>query len=269
MLCSLGWGVWWQLTRERTTAYDPAHAHAHAVLSSARVLHPVRDVEAVELVERAVEGDPEAAAKEAVTLHPEALAGILAQWAEKDIVAAERWARTLQGSLREQVLGILAVEAVRANLEAAGGIAAAMEDGPAKNEAYAFVAAQWAAQDAEGALEWIRSIDGSALRDTVERRAIPAIAQDQPMLAAIYASGEMQNLQLQTAVVPEIVGRWVQTDPVAAASWVQQINQEELRERSLRVLLSIWMTQDPDGVQRWLEHLPTGPFRTQVVALRK
>lgn len=268
LLVALGGVGWWQLTRDRSDHASQPVARETRTSSRERTRRPIREMDAMQLVDLA-RRDPESAAKQAVDAHPEALAGVIAHWAEMDIAAAESWAKSLEGKLREQVLGVLVIEAVRADAEAAGRIAVAMEEGPAKNEAYAFVAAQWAAQDAEGALAWTRAIASGDLRECVERRAIPAIAQDHPLLAATYTAEEMLNPQLQAVVVPEIIGRWVQTDPLAAAAWIQQMDEPAMRERSLRVLLDIWNERDPDATKSWLDSLPDGPFRDQVIATRK
>lgn len=265
VLVALGWGAWWRMTPAREG--EAGKAAARPIVSAERQSHPIRDLEAMQWLAQA-ERDPEEAANEAASKHPEALAGILATWAGRDPAAAERWAKEQNGSLRQQALSLLAVEAARANLEVAGGLAAAMEDGPAKHEAYAFIAAQWAAQDADGALEWLKGIADAELKSAVERRAIPAMAESHPLLAANYAISGIQDSHLQQIVVPEIIGRWVQSDPQAAAEWVQQMNQPALRERSLRVLLDIWRDRDAAAARQWLNRLSEGPFRDQALAVQ-
>lgn len=214
------------------------------------------------LIKRAA-SEPEAACNEAVLDQPDALAAVLSQWAENDLYAAEHWALTQPGKLRQNALAILAVEAARMDLEAAGRIAAAMEDDTEKSEALSFVAAQWAAEDAEGAMEWLRELPAGEMRSDAERRVIPAVASNLPEVAARYADSETQNAALQSTVAPEIVGRWAQIDPVAAGAWVQQLDNADMSASCLRSLLNVWNTGDAPAVQAWVDGLTDRDSRNQ------
>ncbi|WP_075086636.1 hypothetical protein [Verrucomicrobium spinosum] len=105
-----------------------------------------------------------------------------ANLAKSDPEAAERWALSLAEGERELALATLATELAGFDFEAAGRVAMKMQDTPERNATLSFVSAQWASEDPAAAIEWVRSLPEGPLRAAIERRVVPAVADQDPAL---------------------------------------------------------------------------------------
>ncbi|MES2997214.1 MAG: hypothetical protein V4733_10435 [Verrucomicrobiota bacterium] len=211
--------------------------------------------------------DPAAAARQAHEFGDDVIPVVAAAWAEKDLAAASDWARSLAGSAREVALATLATETASRDVQMALNLAMEMqENSPQQHETLAFVSAQWAATDAEGALAWTREISDDHLQSLIERRVLPAIADSEPSLAADYLAKDVTDPALQLAVAPEILQRWAQSDPAAAVAWAAAFPSEPLRTRSLDALFRVWAHEDTAAMQTWLTQQPAGSLRDEAAS---
>ena len=63
----------------------------------------------------------------------------------------------------------------------------------------------------------------------------------------------------------EIISRWAQSDPAAAADWVSSLSQREGTELVVSRVVDAWANSDPAGVANWINSLPPNPERDRLV----
>jgi hypothetical protein len=223
-----------------------------------------------ELLRRWTSAHPADAAQWATAL-PEgelrrnALTTVAAQWASQDISTARQWAQNLEATGRDTVMRTLATEAASQNPLGALDLALQIQETTARANAVAFAVAQWAADDPSAALDWTLHVADEKMRQRLDRWVTPVIAESDPVAAVDYIMNRSRqapdNTQVQTAV--EVVQRWTQQAPEAAAGWVETFADPALRAFAMDAVMRIWSETDSATAHQWLFRQPTGEFRDE------
>lgn len=213
-----------------------------------------------------VQDTPEIAASLSLERGSAAVVAVAAAWAERDPAAAAAWAASLTGDMREVALETVTVELTAHDIQKAFALVGEMPEGTRRDDALAFVAAQWAAGHPTEGLQWIRELPHEKTRGVVERRLLPAVAAADPVAAARYLAEDMRDLEMQAALAPEILQRWVQLDPQAAARWTMEFPESTLKNHCWDALLRVWESHDSQSVKDWWANLPAGSESRHEVA---
>ena len=70
----------------------------------------------------------------------------------------------------------------------------------------------------------------------------------------------------QTSYLPNSVSRWAEFDLYSAKSWVAELPEGDLRNRSVEQVIGRLADHDVGVAAEWLESLPTGPDKDMGVA---
>lgn len=213
--------------------------------------------------EMQLESDPAAMATNAVEMGSDAVVRVAVAWAARDPEAATAWTSQLEGECRDLTLAAVATELAPSHPDDALAQAQAIgAEGP-RDEMTAFVMAQMAEKDPEAVLKRVSSMVRGPSRNLVEQRVLPAVASKDPWLAANYAADHIEDAEVSTCVIPEIVSRWTQVDPGPALAWTESIPNPVLRARALESLFRVWVISDPACARQWWDSQAPSCFRDQ------
>jgi hypothetical protein len=184
------------------------------------------------------------------------------RWAVTDIEAAIDWARSLpEGALRNEITAAIGSESIRSDPEQALRLLAEI---PSYKEHDALVCralGELAFTDRDRALEWALQIKDQPLLQRVTEQIAVASAKKDPIGAAEIALNQMTPGETQDRAIVSIVQRWVQFDPLTAASWVKDFPEDQLGKDSMDNLVTLWANSNQEAVGSWLLTLPLGDLR--------
>lgn len=171
---------------------------------------------------------PSGSAREAVMLD------VAVVWAARDFSSAVDWIKQWpEGESRERGLIGAGYEAARTDAWAALDLAANLPASETRDGLIRHVAAQCSVDDPEAVAAWAKQLSDPPLRD----RTIGAVATEwsdrDPVAAAAFAIEQLPPGRVLDDTLVAIVQRWVQVEPDAARSWVQQFPAGPLRSSAL------------------------------------
>lgn len=191
----------------------------------------------------------------------------LAAWCEKDAAAAVAWAMKQDDAKRDEVLAVIVVEAAATRPAEAVKWAEAIGNVKTRGEALGFAAAQLAVVDASAVFELLaREGVEPDLRVAVEKMALPALAESDPVRVADWLSEGKASAAVVPHAVVTTVQRWVQQDAPAAAEWVGSFEDDALFKAAVEPLVSLWAKQGDEKLGKWIEGLPAGAARDEACA---
>lgn len=191
----------------------------------------------------------------------------LVAWCERDAAAAAAWAMSQDPAKRDEALAVIVVEAAATRPAEAVKWAAAIGDAKTRGEALGFAAAQLAVSD-PGAVFDLLAGEGEdpAVRVAVEKMALPALAEVDPVRVAEWLSDGKASPAVVPHAVVTTVQRWVQQDAPAAAEWVASFQDEQLLKAAVEPLVGLWAKQGGEGLEGWIGRLPAGAVRDEACA---
>jgi hypothetical protein len=143
--------------------------------------------------------------------------------------------------------------------------AARLSASAARVDAIKAVAIVWANQDLPGAVEWGRQL----ANETDQQIALTCIgfeaARTDP-LAALTLAVELNANSERDELIRHAAGEWAVTAADAAVEWARQIEEGELRNRTLAAITVAWAERDPWAAARLAtEELEPGRLREDAV----
>lgn len=191
----------------------------------------------------------------------------LAAWCEKDAAATVAWAMKQDDTKRDEALAVIVVEAATTRPAEAVKWAQSIGNVKTRGEALGFAAAQLAVTDADAVFALLaREGVESELRLALEKMALPALAEVDPVRVAEWLSEGKASPEVVPHAVVTTVQRWVQQDAPAAAEWVGSFEDEALSKAAVEPLVSLWAKQGDEKLGKWIEGLPGGSVRDEACA---
>lgn len=189
----------------------------------------------------------------------------LAAWCEKDAAAAVAWAMKQDAGKRDEALAVIVVEAAATRPAEAVKWAESIGDVKMRGETLGFAAAQLAVNDAGAVFELLAREEGEdpTVRLAVEKIALPALAEVDPVRVAEWLSEGKASPAVVPHAVATTVQRWVQQDAPAAAAWVGSFEDEQLLKAAVEPLVALWAKQGGEGLEGWIDSLPEGAVRNE------
>ncbi|BCU78417.1 hypothetical protein [Luteolibacter sp. LG18] len=170
------------------------------------------------------------------------------------------WLGTLSAAEQDKALSILVAESGQANPWRALDHALRIHSSTLRAECAGLAIAYLHARDPRAALDRLASEADPAVRDAMERRLLPALAETLAEDAVQWlATGTMDHADHFPAFVATTVQRWAQQDPAAAAVWVTSIEEPSLRANAASALMAIWNHRSPAESDTWLSAHPDLP----------
>ncbi len=218
-------------------------------------------------------------------------------WAQRDPVAAVKWARSLtEGSERNIVsVNTLMAWARRAPAEANQYLFAEPKS-EWRRSMFLDVFRVWGERDLDGAVAWAQKVGESELRLYLLGLVVESWVKKDPDAVAEYALALPVGTSLNSAV-EKLVARWSTTNPQALGNFLRRATPEQRASHAFNYALSNWIQSAPEdalafvltsmsGSQRQelairalaavakrdltetkkkIESLPDGPEKTQLV----
>lgn len=142
---------------------------------------------------------------------------------------------------------------------AAAAAAAELAPGSAVRHGALFgVAAAYAREDPEGALQWVSRLDiaDSGMAVSV---VFNTLAQQDPMEAARRV--DLLPEAARGHAVSSVASTWAQQDPAAAARWAETLADDDLRTGALVNAVQAWAGYERDAAVRFAGNLPAAAER--------
>jgi hypothetical protein len=156
-------------------------------------------------------------------------------WARSDAGDAIAWANNLADtSARDAALTAIAEENASVDPIATLTLISQLRNLPEGIVGDAMRA--WIERDPAAATDWAQHLDAGPLRDRAIFGIAAATTESDPIEAATLAIQELPPSQQRDNLLLGIVQRWAAKDSGAAADWVNDFPQSDLRERALREL---------------------------------
>ncbi len=232
--------------------------------------------------------------------HQELVQLLIRRWATVDSVAAAAWASELSNSAMqkraiEQVALVwylqnaadalawadqlpagegksaailsLSYELARVKPLASLNLACTLSPGHKRDEMVVHSVSQWAGYDPPAAACWAIQIPDEILR----RQALAAVgtawAGSDSAAAMNFTTRYLPAGIEQNRAVVGILQQWAQTEPEAAAEWIEQCSDILLQTDAVQNLVSIWSEQHPKAVETWLNKLSSGSLRDEGISV--
>lgn len=170
----------------------------------------------------------------------DALSAVAIEWADAALKDAAAWAGRLPDEVERQT-AVLAVanEAVRSDPVAAVRLVNELPASRMRDWLLEHATMQWASQDGEEAAAWARQIADVNLREKLLRDVAVGWADSDPVAAGTLAVSGISNQRRQADAIVSIVQRWAQQQPEAAAAWVEQFPEGELKQTAMENLVML------------------------------
>lgn len=192
------------------------------------------------------------------------LAGTIGkEWVRQDSAAALEWARALpesqQGGAYVGVLGTLAAT----DPAAAATLASQLDSSGARRHVIGDIAEAWARKSPEAALDWARSLEGDDSR-TATTKALSGWAQTQPAAAARWVD-QLPVAETDGHLLKSLTGPWTAQAPASAAAWLVARPEGEAKNQAMGDLMWNWTKQNPLEASTWLHDQNPGPARDAAI----
>ena len=123
--------------------------------------------------------------------------------------------------------------------------------------------AEWINVDPTKASTWIESIDDPALKEPIIASAARSYALTNPALAASWLGSPVKSEGVLKDAALSIAQNWVTQDPVAAANWVSQFSEGDLKTAAVDIVSKYWLQKDPDAANAWIRNLAAASAQRQ------
>ncbi len=187
----------------------------------------------------------------------------LTAWAATDPDAALAAAQSLPANLRDktlpQMIGRWAQNDPAGALKAAESLPEEL-----KHKALPQVISNWARTDPEAALAWVAANDDLATMEDAFRNLTYSDAIEPQKIYDLVMEKMPAGRAFQNTV-SQVISRWAQKDPVAAAAALKQMPPGDAFNSSAGNLVRAWSKNDPAAAFGWAASLPEGSGKNDTI----
>lgn len=177
-------------------------------------------------------------------MRTEALTDVAIEWADCAPNDAVAWAQRLPDATeRQSSVMAIANEAVRNEPMQALRLVVELPASQSRDQLLERATMQWASRDGEQAAAWARQIADANLRGKLLRDVAVGWAERNPVAAGTLAVSDIASGRQQDDAIVSIVQRWAQQQPEAAADWVEQFPEGELKRTATEYLVTLSRNQ--------------------------
>jgi len=195
----------------------------------------------------------------------EAISAVAEAWAGTDVRAALKWANELpDDGLRQPALRRIYFVWVHADPVAASTTVQTLPSGDIKNALLINVAQKWGVVDPAAAIRWARTLPVEAERDLAIVIATESWADSDPRAALKFAE-ELSCAELRRRAALVALERWATQDPEAAFNAAVRSSDRTVNEQGIIRVLQTCGAVCPDAAVHWVETLPSGRLRDNVI----
>jgi hypothetical protein len=156
---------------------------------------------------------------------------------------------------KQDFLGGLGSEMSSTDPKTAIEVLQQMNPGQPQTYALQVVACNWVAANPDAALDWVAGVQDPALRDQLIASAVQSYALTDPAQAATWLVSEVKSPQLVNDAALNILRTWVLKDPAQAASWAAQFPDGNTKTAAVEIISQHWQQTDPPAAAAWIQNL--------------
>jgi hypothetical protein len=138
-------------------------------------------------------------------------------------------------------------------------------DSPARSKLAAHFAMRLAETDPAQAIEWAAGLGQGEREEAIGRVAV-VVSTKEPERAAELIAEHLPPGSSRDRAVVQVVQRWIQADPAAAADWIGAFDPGAARGAGLKVALAGWLDNDPAAAARWIVARADAALRRECLA---
>lgn len=183
--------------------------------------------------------------------------------AEHDPAHALRFADAVPLSLKTQVLWAAFRSMAENNPSAAVMQASQMPAGQLQEQSILAAVSVWVAKDPLAALAWVERQTGPN-RDRLMEDAVRYWQETNPEAAASYVQKLPPGSQREN-LIPQFAADWSFRDVASAMTWVQKLPDDPVKMRALEKVISSWAMTDPLGAADLIAKQPAGQSKTTML----
>jgi len=109
---------------------------------------------------------------------------------------------------------------------------------------------QWAGNDPQAAMTWVKSLGDGEAKDHALAGMVSGWAQNSPRDAANYAA-TLPPGKTQDGIAQSVVSAWASAEPEEAAKWAAMFPEGEAPGKAVRSVVNTWLNNDPEGAGKW------------------
>ncbi|MEO7098788.1 MAG: hypothetical protein ABI162_05465 [Luteolibacter sp.] len=147
----------------------------------------------------------------------------------------------------------IAGESIRIDPNQALQLVVGLPQSPELDSLLARASAEWANHAPDEGVAWTQQIEDKDLRMTITAGVATSMGETDPATAAELALKALPPGRMLDDTVVAIIQRWAQTDPLAAAAWLEKFPEGQLREDAMSSFVKIWSANDIESSTRWIE----------------
>lgn len=126
-------------------------------------------------------------------------------------------------------------------------------DSAATRKLVAHFAGRLSDTDPEQAIEWARTLEQEQERAEAFGRIAVVIAAKDPVRGAALATEELPAGKIRDRAVVQVVQRWSQASPAAAADWLAGTPAGAARSAGMKIIVDHWLETDTPALAGWVE----------------
>ena len=182
---------------------------------------------------------------------------------ESDRLTALDWARQIHNDkYRRTVLSPLYRTWASRDAKGLTDHLGAIEDPEERSIAFSAVASQMPVREPDTALEWFGGLEKEE-QNSIGPDFLSSLVRMDPNQATeifdqLVDSGDETTTNSIRHSADSIGTAMAQTDPVVAARWAEQIDDEETRVKAVEGVVNSWIQFDSFGASEWISSLPAG-----------
>jgi len=189
-----------------------------------------------------------------------ALSRIATALAQKDPQRALEWAKAIDPTEgRDQHLTAAISAIAIKDPQMAAGLLDDIDNFQLKNNTFSTIAHHWSQKDPQGAVAWLDSLPTSQAKMQAYQSAANQIAATNP-LAAIELVEKISGGSRQW-LVQNTISQWAASDFDAAKNWITTQDDPFMLDAGLSSFIYTWAQRDPAEAATFLSKAPTGPNR--------
>lgn len=119
---------------------------------------------------------------------------------------------------------------------------------------------EWLRADKDAAMAWASQLPASPLRDSLSCHAATHLARIGETDAALQLFKPVTG-PANAGLVQNLVSAEAKRDPVAAAAWLDSLPADVEVGKAPKTIVSRWFSRDPTAAAKWVESLPAGRRR--------
>ena len=135
-------------------------------------------------------------------------------------------------------------------------------DSPARQRLAAHFAMRLAESNPDEAIGWAKTLAESERAEALGRVAV-VISNKEPERAARLIAEEIPAGTPRDRAVVQVLQRWAQAEPAAAAGWTGELPVGAARSAGLKVTLGAWLEKDAPATAAWIEARGDDTLRTE------